>query len=126
MKLGLAITDLEVFKSMCKRYEIDYEECQDPNFQMQGGPVHATLTDRSGSAMRRQAYLVGSGATFKLVMDNDAHYSSIAKRIGQNGGKLTRDYAAGVIRKQVQRAGGMILSSEEGADGSIVMRASTI
>lgn len=128
MRLGLAITDIEIFKNMCERYDVEYEECQDPNFWMQGDKVHAILTDRQNRGVqgRNKAYLVQSGGAFKLVMDNDVNYSSIARRVGRNGGKMTRDYAAGVIKKQVRMAGGMVLSQNEQPDGSIVMKASTM
>ena len=118
-KLGVTIQDIGCFKLSCEKHGIRYEENQDKNFKQQGLPVHATLTDTQG---RNQAYLVRDGGGFKVVVDNDPNYSSITQRLGRNGGKLTRDYAAEVVYKGAMNAGGMINSTTENKDGSVVIR----
>ncbi len=119
-RVGVKIQDLECFKQSCRQHDILYEENQDENFQTGGGKVVATLKDQKGGST---AYLIQKGGAIQLYMDTDPRYSSITKRLGRNGGKLTRDYTAGVLRKNIKRSGGMINKVEEQADGSLVVRA---
>lgn len=120
-RLGLKISDLECFKESCRRHGIEYVENQDKNFKIRGFNVHAILNDQTAGA-QRQGFLVRDGGAFKMVVDNDASYSTISKRLGRNGGKLTRDYAHNVVKKGVARSGAMINSCKERADGSLVLR----
>jgi hypothetical protein len=120
MKLGLTITDLTVFKTQCQRHNVTYQENKDPNFMMNGSPVEAVLLDGRGQG--RSAYLVRDKGAFRLVWDNDRNYSPLAKRLGANGGKLTRDYTVDMVKKNAANSGGMILNTTENADGSVLLR----
>jgi hypothetical protein len=120
-KFGMNITNLGVFKNMCDRHEVTYRENQDPNFRIRGDKVVATLLEKSQTY--GQAYLVESGGGIKLTWDNDPHYNTLCDRLGQNGGKLTRDYATDMVRRNVMAHGGLITSQQEQADGSILLKA---
>ncbi len=124
-RLGVKITDLGCFKASCQEHGVEYTLNEDPNFMMQGLPVHATLRDTQGGS-GREAYLVREGGGYKMVIDNDQSYSSLSKRLGQNGGRLTRDYARNVIDKNICNSGGIVNSVEEQADGSLIVRASKL
>jgi len=124
--VGVTISDLECFKQSCKKHGITYQENSDTKFQMQGKPVHAVLTDPKGSQYRNQAYLVREGGAYQLVIDNDANYCSITKRLGQNGGKLTRDYTHETLVKSVKRMGALVNSTKELPDGSVILKVSAM
>ena len=128
MRLGVAITDLTVFKESCKQHGIEYELNEDEGKQWSGCPLHATLRDtqKEGRFGCNTAYLVREGGDYRLSVDNDPSYSSITNRLGKNGGKLTRDYTTKEKIQQVQRAGGMINSCVEQPDGSILLKVSSL
>ncbi len=118
----MTITSLEIFKNMCTRHGVEYIENEDPNYMMQGSPVIARLRDTRNQAHSRDAYLVRQQGAIKLLWDNDANYSAMTKRIGSNGGVLTRDYTTEVIKQTSQRAGGFIMSEEHAPDGSVLLK----
>ncbi len=122
LKLGLTITDLTVFQQQCARHQVQYTPNEDANFKMQGHPVVAVLRDLSATGYSREAYLVRMQGGLKLLWDNDANYSSLSRRIGANGGVLTRDYTTQVIRNTAQAAGGFIMGQEECPDGSVLLK----
>jgi len=124
MKLGMEINDLAVFKNSCKEHDVEYQENKDPNFSFHGAPVEATL--RIKGSRNNGAYLTREGGGFKMHMDNNTNYSDFSRTVGRNGGKLTRDYSVGVIKKQVGASGGMINSALEQPDGSILLRVATM
>lgn len=115
---GVQIQDLGVFQNVCNRYNLTYEENQDTRFKMNGLPVHATLTDQLGGS---KAFVVRTGGGFRLVIDNDTSYSTISRRVGEQGGKLTRDYTSEFIQKGVRRKGGQVQVNEQ-PDGSLLLQ----
>ena len=115
---GVQIQDLSVFQRVCEKHDITYEQNQDVNFKMNNYRVHAVLSDRRGSS---RAYVVNDGGGFRLVIDNDANYSSLSRRLGTNGGRLTRDYTSEFIQQGVRRKGGSVTTMEQ-PDGSLVLR----
>lgn len=119
-RLGLTITNVEMFKNMCEQHGVEYIANTNPQTQMQGGKLVATLKDSQGRY--GQAYLVESGGGIKMLWDNDRNYNSL-NRLGSNGGKLTRDYSAETIRSNVRASGGIITSYREESDGSIILKA---
>jgi hypothetical protein len=120
-KLGVTINDLGCFKKACESWNVDYEEVEKGrSMHSQGLPVHAVLKDREGGSV---AYLCKEGGAFRVVMDTDVNYSTIAKRCGT---KLTRDYAANVVRKGVAKSGGIINGVQEQPDGSVIMRIAAV
>lgn len=122
-RLGLSIGDLTVFQNMCQRHGVEYIANPDQNFTMQGGRVVATLRDtRGGGGYSRDAYIIALQGSHKLVWDNDQNYSTLSRRLGQNGGDLTRDYTTEVIRNESVANGGFIMSQEMEADGSVLLR----
>lgn len=118
-RVGVKIQDLECFRQSCRQHDILYEENLDEHFKMGDGKVVATLKDQKGGST---AYLIQKGGAIQLYMDTDPRYSSITKRLGRNGGKLTRDYTAGVLRKNIKKSGGIINKFEEQADGSLLVK----
>ena len=124
LRCGLVISDLEMFKQSCKKNGVEYRVNEDSNLEMQGMKVHAFLQDTvpGGPSYRRNATLVRDGGGYKLIIDNDARYSSLTNRLGQNGGRLTRDYAENVVKKNVVMSGGMVQSTQEQPDGSVLIR----
>ena len=120
-KLGVVISDLGCFKSACDLHNISYEELAVGTMRNQGMEVHAVLKDREGN--KSTAYLCKEGGGFRVVMDTDVNYSSIAKRCGT---KLTRDYATEVVRKGVARSGAVINGVQEQPDGSVIMRIAAV
>jgi hypothetical protein len=122
-KCGVTINDLECFRQSCRQNGVEYIVNEDPNFKMQGGEVVAILRDtQRGAGYAREGYLIRSEGAHKVVLDNDPNYSSLTRRLGRNGGKLTRGYTEGVITKGVKRNNAFISSREEQPDGSIVMK----
>ena len=124
MKLGLEINDLGCFKESCKKHDVTFEENQNRDFRWQGHKVAAFLKNKNEGHVT--AYLVEDGGGFKLMLDNDAGYSYLTRRLGQNGGKLTKDYSVSVIKKQVSNSGGFVNSEIEQPDGSVLLRVSTM
>lgn len=118
-RVGVKISDLECFKQSCRQNDIIYQENADADFQMGNGRVIATLTDQKGPS---QAYLIEKEGAIQLYLDTDARYSSITKRLGGNGGRLTRDYTAEVLKKQVVRGGGFVNKTTEQPDGSLLLK----
>lgn len=127
-KVETKINDLECFKQSCRQHNIKYEANEDSNFKHQGKNVIAILTDMNegGPNYSRQAFLVESGGGISLSLDNHVGYGSIATRLGQNGGKLVRDYTKNVIEKGVVRNGGMVSHVVENPDGSLVMKVTAL
>jgi hypothetical protein len=112
MKAGISITDLECFKMQCAKHQVEYELNQDPNFRIQGLPVHAFLRDKVRTDMAgTEGFLVRDGGAFKLVVDNDQNFSS-----------LTRDYTQDVLSMKIASNGGMVDYTEQMDDGSVVMK----
>lgn len=108
---------------MCQRHGVEYIENQDPNFMHQGSRVVATLKDTSaGGGFSRDAFIIAVQGSHKLVWDNDRNYSSLSRRLGANGGDLTRDYTTEVIRNESVANGGFIMSEEHEPDGSVLLR----
>jgi len=122
MKAGVAITDFEVFKTACEKYGIQMTELNEKDAPVIAGckASHDLYDPQSGGHW----YLTKQGGGFRLVMDNDSYYNPLTRRLGQNGGKLMRDYAVGAVRKGVARSGGMVNLCQERPDGSIVMKIS--
>jgi len=120
-RLGVQITDLNCFKESCRKNNVRYIEETNPEAQWQGMRIQARLEDQEG---RSHAFLCEYQGGFRVVLDTDAHYSSLTKRLGANGGKLTQSYAIGVAEKQIGLAGGMVIGKENLEDGSVVIRAS--
>jgi hypothetical protein len=127
-KLGLKILDLECFMKACADHDVEYKKNEDVNYKWQGNPVEAVLTDKKAGSHSygSNAYLVRADGAYKLMIDNDAHYSTITARVGSNGGKITRDYTKAVIEKGVRRNGGMVNFVNEQPDGSIIMKISSM
>ncbi len=122
-KVETKITDLECFKQSCRKNDIDYVVNEDKNLTTQGFPVIATLHDKRQSNMyRKHAYLVQREGAISLIWDNDANYASLCSRLGKNGGKVMRDYAVDVVSKGAMRAGGLVSSTQEAADGTITLK----
>jgi len=124
MKLGLQINDLSCFRESCKRNNVNFTENTEKNARWQGYEIAAFLRNKDES--RITAYLVKDGGGFRLMLDNDANYSSLTRRLGENGGRLTRDYSVDVIKKQVNASGGMVNMVTEQPDGSMLLRVSTM
>ena len=122
-KVGVVISDLGCFKNSCNQHDVEYVENTDPAFKMQGFEVHATLRDKGrGQGFRRDAFLVRGGGGFRLLIDNDPHYSSLTNRLGRNGGKLTRDYTKEFVARGIRRKGRRIRRVIENPDGSLVLK----
>jgi hypothetical protein len=115
---GVQIQDLGVFQNVCEKHQISYTVNQDQAFKMQGYAVHAVLQDRNGGG---QAFVVQDGGGFRLFIDNDVNYSSISRRLGTGGGRLTRDYTSEFIQRGVRRKGGSVTEVEQ-PDGSLILR----
>ncbi len=122
-KCTTKIQDLGCFKESCRQNDCRYENVSDQGMMQQNCPVQAIVHDNSG---RSQGYLVKDSGAFRFIVDSDAHYSSLTKRLGKNGGKLTRDYAVGAITKNARAGGGMISSITEQSDGSMVIKISAV
>ena len=122
-RCGVTINDLECFRQSCRQNEVEYIENEDPNFKMQGGEVVAILRDKTRTGgYAREGYLIRADGAHKVVLDNDPNYSSLTKRLGRNGGKLTRGYAEGVVTKGVKKNNAFIASRKEEADGSVILK----
>jgi hypothetical protein len=67
-------------------------------------------------------YIVRSKGALRLALDTDAHYSSLTKRLGANGGRLGQDYSREVIRKESMNAGGVILNETVDTQGWLTVR----
>lgn len=120
-KLGVTISDLECFKESCRQNGVEYKEEKEGSKQTSRGlPVHATLSVKGSG--RNSAFLVREGGAFKVVMDNDTGYSAFSRHVGANGGKLTRDYAVGVVTKGAKRNGAFVSSTQEQPDGSVIIK----
>lgn len=122
-KVGVKITDLAIFKQVCKKHGIDYHVNEDNSLTWQGHSVQAVLRDTKGGST---GFLVREGGAYRLALDTDRHYSSITSRLGHNGGVLMRDYSVGIVRNGITASGGMVLDSQEQPDGSIVLKASSM
>jgi len=118
-RLGLSIGNLEVMKQVCRQNGVEFIESQDPNFQMQGAPVVATLQIPGTSC---GAYIVRMQGTCKIMWDNDAYYNPLAEKFGANGGTLTRSYTTEVLKHETGRAGGFVLSENLQPDGSMILK----
>lgn len=127
-RVGVTIQDLECFKAMCKNHNVKYEANEDEHFKQGNSPVVAILTDMNKNAQqqRRNAFLIREGGAIKLMWDNDPNYASLSARLGQNGGKLKRDYTKSMIETGVKRSGAMVNSCNELADGSLVLKVSSL
>jgi len=122
-KCTTKITDLTCFKESCRQNDVTYEDVSKSGMQRNGCTVQAVIRDNKG---RSSAYLLRDQGAFRLMIDSDANYSSITKRLGKNGGRLTRDYAVGAITKNVRQSNAMINSISEQPDGSMVIRISAV
>ena len=74
------------------------------------------LTDRKGGEL---AVVQTGNEEYEIQMDN--YYNSICEVVGDNGGKLTRDYMTEVHKKEVQLLGGIIASCEVDVQGFVYL-----
>jgi hypothetical protein len=117
--LGVRIEDLECFKQSCRQNEIEYRENMDENKRHNGFPVVATIHDRRGTGY---GVLVRREGAIKIEMDTDPGYNSIVNRLGRNGGRLGRDYAEMIVKKQAKKSRGRVLRTIEEPDGWLTVR----
>lgn len=118
-----------MLKAACEKNNIGYERVEPGTLKNAGYEVHAILRDLSDGAAgmySSTAQVVKDGGAFRLMMDNDTKYSSIAKRCGKNGGTITRDYTLSAVEKGVRRSGGLINMVQEQPDGSIIVKISSV
>jgi len=121
-KVGVAITDLDCFKRSCERKDVLYELAP-AGMMWDRYQVHALLKDKIGGSI---AYLIKDGGGFRVALDTDAYYSTLTKRLGPNGGRLTRDYAEEAVRLGARNAGAMVTMYNEQPDGSVVMKIAAV
>ena len=114
------IKDLSVFKEACKTHQITAKEASG---EFRGKKIALELADDLGGSNLNKTYVVHGEekGEYNLMIDTHANYSSITKRVGQNGGTLLRDYAVGTIRKQALKTGGMLLSNKVNQDQSVTI-----
>lgn len=122
-KVGVTIKDLECFKSACENQAIKYQQAP-KGVSFHGMPIEAYLSDSQDTHRRTAGYLCGVDGSFRVVMDTDAGYSPLTRRLGANGGKLCRDYTQMMVSKAIRRQGGIIGVINEASDGSLLMRVS--
>ena len=125
-KISTVIRDLDVFKAVCEKNNVQYEDVTGTGMSQQGYPVKARITDmqEGGPAYQRQAYLVEADGAYRLIIDNDAGYSSLTARLGKNGGVMMRDYTQQTVEKSIRAQGGMIQSRVAQPDGSLIIQTS--
>jgi hypothetical protein len=117
-KVGVNLEDLECFRRACEKNQIEFNQTP-TTATFRGETVVAELRDKVGGS---QAFVVRSKGALRLVLDTDAHYSTITQRLGENGGKLGQDYAREVICKETINAGGMLVSENRDASGWLTVR----
>jgi hypothetical protein len=116
--VGVKIEDLGCFRAACERNQIEFND--NPRIRdFRGEEVVAEVRDLKGTGM---GYIVRSKGALRLALDTDAHYSSLTKRLGANGGKLGQDYSREVIRKESMNAGGVILNETVDTQGWLTVR----
>lgn len=118
MKLKTQIKNLDSLKKACTENEIEFIEERGGNSILlkdlhEGGPTYS----RCANVCKQDGYYIIRG-------DIDAHYSSLAARLGSDYGKLMQDYAKHEVLNNVQLAGGVMMEQQLKADGSLVLRVS--
>lgn len=120
-KVGVVIKDLECFKAACEKNSINYKQASE-DAAFRGMPVEAYLSDGQDARTRTAGYLCGVDGSFRVVMDTDAGYSPLTRRLGANGGRLCRDYTQMMVSKAIRRQGGVVEAVKEAPDGSLLMQ----
>lgn len=106
---NVRIKNLEVLKREAESLGLVWEDWNNALFGYPGLTPVGRLFDREGTGFNRRDAIVAemneSTGTYKLIMDNDVNYSSIANRLGRNAAKLTRNYAAGMLTRAYKNKG---------------------
>lgn len=108
-KVGVDITDLEVFKEACRRRGLHFN-------------TH-TMNIESDSKEIMYAKLVHNPdvKTYSLHMDIDAKYSKFARLYGSSGEKLLVTYSEILIEQAALKSGAYIQRKVTNPDGSVVL-----
>ena len=118
-KINVTVRDLEVFKHACMKNDVRYDDVTGLGLTHMGFTVKARLWDAKSNGV---AFLMEDGGAYRVSIDNDARYSSITHRLGQNAGILMRDYTQAVVEKSVYAQGGQIVQRISNPDGSIILK----
>lgn len=117
-KLGIKITDLDVFESVCQQHNVELERKSGAGM----GTV-AQLKDKLDGPGRLNPVLKqAADGSYSLEYDADPNYGRLIHRLGRNLDVLMRDYAEQMVRKQARKNGMVVSSTQEQPDGSIVMK----
>ena len=119
-KVGVKVTDMDCFKASCRKHGIEFKDAREGDMY-NNYRLRANLYD---PATRGSARLVYDGGAFRIMMDTDAGYSAMTRKLGKNGGVLSRDYTREVIDKNISASGGYVTDCEELKDGSLLIKAS--
>ncbi len=123
VRLKTEISNLEYFKLACGKNNIEFVNMT--NLEIKGMPkgTVATLIDQEKKGLNiHHGYLVKESDTYRLVMDSDARYSSLTRRLGANGGKLMRNYTEIFIEQEMALQGGSMVESIEQEDGGVLLK----
>lgn len=117
------ITNLRYFQTACKKNQVMYNQGKEGEIR-NGLPVEARLIDQVPSEGQNlyPGFLVRGKEGFQLMIDSDANYSSLTRRLGPNGGKLMRDYAQEFIEQEMTAQGGCLSEAIEQEDGGIILK----
>jgi len=117
------IKNLDVFKQVCEKHQIDAVNGQG---KYQGQDIALKLLDKLYSGSNANETLVVKDSqergSHNLVIDNDRSYSSLTRRLGPNGGILMRDYAEEMFNQELTQQGAMITDRQVQKDKSLVLR----
>lgn len=129
VKIKTVIGDIQTFKTICAEHKLEFFEVGSEQFKKyfgssdnyRGQKIKALVKDTTGYG---NAYLVHGqkAGQYDLMIDNDGNYCSITKRLGKDGGLLTRDYAIAVIKKRLAASGARVRQVTTNKDQSITLR----
>jgi len=122
-KIKVIIKNVELFRQCCEKHGVGFELNKNSRMIIQGMSVYAVLKDQQGrTGGHDEAYLCIKANEYHLIIDNDPNWCSITARVGQNGGRIMRDYAEATIRNGIRMKGGIVQSATEQRDKSLLLR----
>jgi len=105
-KIDIKITNLDVFKEVCKKYGV------------------SLIDNKLKYKGRIWGRIEKNDTHYQLIMDVDRNYSPLARKVILPGGGnlLCRDYVEKMVMKELSAVAGTIIQRKETEDGKLKLR----
>lgn len=106
LKMGVKIRDLDIFQSVCDKYNLSFDR-EILRIEDSRGGYFRLLTEEDGS--------------YSIYADNDIKWNPLAGRLPRGMDTISRDYTQTLIEQNYQSMGGFVEDVKENEDGSVTL-----